>query len=128
MIQGKESKLQKVVKGIRFDKKKNRYDKKNIRYVVRLELIDEKTTCEIDVKDRTIIDLLRTMRENGVAEPVKSFKVETLTNTETGSTYEAIVMRVNNVRETIEQYFIPFNILEVMGILLENTKKDKGAK
>lgn len=127
MQEPKISELQEVVESIKFDAKKNRFNKAEKNFVVRITLKNGKS-CEIPAR-KTTVDLLNTLKECGIEKPIKSFQVEKLPKTDGVGDYHAIVCRVNSKRGSAEVYMIPFDFQEIMELLLDKLKSErKGGK
>ena len=124
-LNGKVSKLNEVIKEMKFVQKKSAFQKGERDLVIRMELITGKVV-EMRVKDKTISDLISTLRECGMEQPYKSFAVEDLVGT-MGTGYQAVVVRLNDKRGSSEQYMIPYNIQSMLETIHEfqTSKKTK---
>jgi len=127
MLNGKISKLNEVIKDMNFIQKNGVFNRKEKDLFVQMVLISGRVT-ELRVKDKTIIDLIRTLTECGVENPVTSFQIEELIGKDSGSPYTAVVVRLADKKQTSEQYIIPFKVQSILETLYDNKPMNKDKK
>ena len=121
MLNGKKSNYNEVVKEIRFVTK--RFSKRSPKQVfVKLEL-ENGHIAEIGAT-RAEVDLIKTLKDCGIEKPIRSFEIEILTS-DNATEYPAIVLRINDKKETAMQYLIPYTSQTIIETLLDEKAKAK---
>jgi len=124
MLNGTVSKLNEVIKGeLNFHQKKSLFNKKETDTFVKMELISGRVVL-LRVNDKTILDLIRTLQECGMEKPIASFQIEELMGN-SGTPYIAVVVRLKDKKQTIDQYMIPYKVQSILETLYDNKPKNE---